>query len=348
MNLQKRNIYIDILKAFAIICVVCGHCIQYGSGADYLSQCLFFDNVIFKVIYSFHMPLFMLISGYLFAYSVNKTNWLQLIYSRVKTLVIPIMIWSIIPLVLSLVTMFRNNELVSLFLVIKKYVSISLGNLWFLWAIFWCSLIVTLVRRFFKDSMIIYIVGMLLTFIVPDALGCHMYKFMYPFFVIGYFYNKNNGKEKLKSIYENKAVLLISGGVFIALLLLFNYDSYIYTSGYYILKENVIKQLYNDIYRFVIGLEGSIFIMLIFNTTIRYFNDTFTRIMCWIGRNTLGIYIVSGFVFSYLLKRIAQNLTTINYVAMVVEIIVILFFSLICTEIIKKSKLLNKFLLGGR
>lgn len=68
----KRNPFLDYTKAFAILLVVVGHCIQYGSGQNYLKEELFFDNILFKFIYSFHMPLFMLISGYLFAYGINK------------------------------------------------------------------------------------------------------------------------------------------------------------------------------------------------------------------------------------------------------------------------------------
>lgn len=71
---NERSSYLDLVKAFAIICVVVGHCIQYGSGARYLSDGSYFLNVVFKVIYSFHMPLFMLVSGYLFYNSTLRAN----------------------------------------------------------------------------------------------------------------------------------------------------------------------------------------------------------------------------------------------------------------------------------
>lgn len=54
--ISKRNNYIDIAKSLGIILVVIGHCIQYGSGSLYFEKELFFDNTLFKVIYSFHMP----------------------------------------------------------------------------------------------------------------------------------------------------------------------------------------------------------------------------------------------------------------------------------------------------
>lgn len=67
--ISKRNSYLDIAKSLGIILVVIGHCIQYGSGSLYFEKELYFYNILFKFIYSFHMPLFMLISGYLFGYN---------------------------------------------------------------------------------------------------------------------------------------------------------------------------------------------------------------------------------------------------------------------------------------
>ena len=39
-----RNAYLDFLKAIAIILVVAGHSIQYGSGSSYLANDLYFEN----------------------------------------------------------------------------------------------------------------------------------------------------------------------------------------------------------------------------------------------------------------------------------------------------------------
>ena len=62
---SNRIAYIDYLKFFAIVCVVIGHIIQYNDNN-------FDNNHLFRYIYSFHMPLFMMISGYISIFS-NKT-----------------------------------------------------------------------------------------------------------------------------------------------------------------------------------------------------------------------------------------------------------------------------------
>ncbi|MCR5240769.1 MAG: acyltransferase family protein [Prevotella sp.] len=56
---MERIKYIDFLKGIAILLVVLGHSVQTVCGDD-----LAFDNRLFNGIYSFHMPLFMYLSGF--------------------------------------------------------------------------------------------------------------------------------------------------------------------------------------------------------------------------------------------------------------------------------------------
>lgn len=351
-NAKVRDSYIDIVKAFTAICVVVGHCIQYGSGNKFFSNNSYFDNIVFKIIYSFHMPLFMLVSGYLFAFSINKRKWSHNIVYKFKTLVIPILLWSVIPFVLSIVGMYESDESISFRNLVKKYISTSLENLWFLWAVFWCSIIVIIVHRFFKDNIIAYTFGLLLTFLTPDNIGLlsnlALYKFMYPYFLIGYFYNLKNKKEIYRPIYQKNITLIIIGIAYVGLMFFYNYNSYIYTSGYCIFKGDIYNQIYNDVYRFVIGLVGSAFIMLLIHKCHKYLRGKVKQIFLFIGRNPLGIYIISGIIFSYVFNIVSFNITSLNYGIAIVESLTVLAISLLCTGIIQKSKILNKLLLGGR
>lgn len=56
---RKRLIWADSLKGLLIILVVLGHSIQgtYGSDCE--------NNHLWNIIYSFHMPAFMAVSGFL-------------------------------------------------------------------------------------------------------------------------------------------------------------------------------------------------------------------------------------------------------------------------------------------
>lgn len=57
---MERNEKLDNLKGIAIFLVVWGHSLQYLNNGEFD----FFENSLFQVIYSFHMPLFMVISGF--------------------------------------------------------------------------------------------------------------------------------------------------------------------------------------------------------------------------------------------------------------------------------------------
>ena len=183
VKVRQRSVYIDSLKAFAIITVIVGHCIQYGSGLKYLNERLFFSNPIFKFIYSFHMPLFMLLSGYLFADSVNKNDYILSLKAKFRQLIIPLFSWSFVTLFITLVksSIGTVKQHITILWCIQTFIEAFFSGPWFLWAVWWCSLIVIISKRFFKNSIIIYILVFILTFITPDNYGMHMYKFMYPF-----------------------------------------------------------------------------------------------------------------------------------------------------------------------
>lgn len=70
----QRDTYWDVVKAVLIFLVLLGHVVQFyiyrgGDRGD------FWTDPLFKGIYLFHMPLFILISGYFAAKSVARRSW---------------------------------------------------------------------------------------------------------------------------------------------------------------------------------------------------------------------------------------------------------------------------------
>lgn len=96
MENEKRSHYIDVLKTILIFMVVLGHCIQYGSGESFLSNLEFYECPVFKTIYTFHMPAFMIISGYLFFMSCKRHSNKELLLSRIRSLLIPNLVWCVL------------------------------------------------------------------------------------------------------------------------------------------------------------------------------------------------------------------------------------------------------------
>lgn len=193
-NKSNRNLYIDIVKGIAIILVVYGHCIEYYS-TEYLNGNFFYSDLIHKIIYSFHMPLFMLVSGYLFYGSIRKHLWICNFQSRFTKLLLPIFLWNSLYLIIRNSIDFIDGKPVLL----KEEILSYFTALWFLWALFWCSIIVLFVNRWFRDNIFIYIALLIVMLFIPGIYGINLYVYMYPYFVVGYMGNKYQITDKLKS-----------------------------------------------------------------------------------------------------------------------------------------------------
>lgn len=88
---SSRLDYVDRAKGVMVLLVIVGHICQY----DF---CRGKDEPLFRFIYSFHMPLFFLLSGYVMGVSRQKLQsqpfrtWL---WRKVQTLLIPFVIWGL-------------------------------------------------------------------------------------------------------------------------------------------------------------------------------------------------------------------------------------------------------------
>ena len=96
---MERRKDLDFAKGIGIILMVLGHCYSAGNG-----------ELIRTWFYSFHMPLFMLVSGYLFSYSFRKRNLADLLEHRLRSMLHPIIMATILNNVLMLVPTFVLSD----------------------------------------------------------------------------------------------------------------------------------------------------------------------------------------------------------------------------------------------
>lgn len=348
---ESRNGFIDEIKGISIILVIFGHCIQYGSGSEYL-QGAFFGNPIFVFIYSFHMPLFMLISGYLFGYSIKKyeSKSFQVIRKKIGQLIIPIISWSIVPYVIEVIVNLCKGDSypVSIMWIWSKFVSVFIYRPWFLWAVWWCSLIVLIVRKYFGDSIFVYLFILTLTFVTPDIYCLGLYKYLYPFFLLSYFFSTYDYVNKIKFLYTNSLfeVLIIIG--YFSLLTKFRYETFVYTTGYTLIGKEASSQLYNDCLRFGIGLLGSLSVICVLLHCKKIIQGRVLKTVTYIGRNTMGIYLASSIIFAYILPKITSLLDGVNWILIILETLIVLAISLGVTSVLHLNKVTNKIFLGGR
>lgn len=349
MNLDKkqRNLYLDLMKGISIFLVLLGHSIQYGSKISYVGSRLFFDNPVFKLIYSFHMPLFALLSGYLFFYTIKKRTLKELVLNRVKTLVLPIVCWGTIDFAVRIFTGQLNGS--GIIWWVKRYVLTLFGTLWFLWAILLCSALVAVIHYFFKDNKGVLLLLMITFFLTPDKFNLGYMKFLYPFFIAGYIWNLQNVKVSNKI---QKVAWGVSGILFLVLLCFMQNEVYIYVSGFTVLgKENPCEQMYYNLYRWTIGFAGSVFVLsginLLMNATANKFNTA--KNLAGVGTLSMGIYAVQGYVFQYVVTPIFEMVgVDVPFILVIVEALFVLCMCSGVTVFLKKITPLSICLLGGR
>ena len=344
---NKRNTLLDIIKGLLIIGVVVGHCIQYGSGKAYLSNNLFFFNSIFKFIYGFHMPLFMLICGYLFSFSMRSRSWQNNLLNRSKQLLLPIVTWGTITFFTNIYieNFIDDITLCSIPSLLNKWFNTVIGSsLWFLWSILYNTLIVIFINRCCRDSLWAYTLFFIVTFFIPKA---GVYCFMYPYFVAGYIYGRDIKDSALitKLLQHKRALLFVTGAIYAAMLWRFEYSDYIYTTGHFILNGRPIQQIGIDLFRLSAGFIGSLFIILLTNE-IYHIVGCPTMILSFIGKKTMGIYIISSYLIGRVVGRITASLPDINYIYLILESFAVVGVCLLLTMAIERSKKARLLLLG--
>lgn len=229
--------------------MIWGHCVQYCSNGDFD----FFKNSVFKFIYSFHMPLFMLVSGYLFYFSTKKRSLSKLMTHRVQSLIQPIIVCTIF-------IYFLSDAIVSKSIgaIINAPWLSQFGSLWFLWSVLAANIVFGVAEKITSKLILriaLYIIGIFFVCLFPNW---ELNLYMYPYFLIGFLFAKYKNNIS-KVILNFKYIFLI---VFPIMLFFYEKKHYIYTTGI-LSSKNIIELLYIDGYRWIIGLSGSVFVLVI-------------------------------------------------------------------------------------
>lgn len=175
--IMKRIVFLDLLKFFCIYLVVLGHCIQAVYGDEY------FNNFIFKFIYTFHMPLFAFISGFLSVRSVNM-NFYPFLKKRTRQIIFPFISWSIFSFLL-IVIIQRPEHYMG---IIKAYCTYLF---WYLKSIWICGILTFLVFKYIKSRIlsvfIFFLICIILCFIPVIGNYCWI-NFLLPFLWLWFYY----------------------------------------------------------------------------------------------------------------------------------------------------------------
>lgn len=305
----NRLRYIDFAKGVAILFVVMGHMVQYNLKGDSA-------NVVFNFIYSFHMPLFFFLSGYVSALKyegICKKNALTFIKKKFLSLLVPFFTWGIF-----------FNLLLSRFTIsdcplqLKLLVMHPARGLWFLFTLFIIQTAYLSVRlcvtSFKKHQQLAECFFVILFIVLIGIIGIKTHKnFFNPYysfaFFAGYYYKKQfDGECK-------KYILFVSFVTFVILSSKFDF----YMSGG---KEKMI-----------IGLLASLLMVQISKQSIIIFPSK-CKIIEWIGQNTLEIY-VTNILITQVVNDSIDTEKILPVPLFVIVLLVSVFAAIIMVEISK-------------
>lgn len=343
--MKQRSIYLDAIKGLAIVLVVLGHSVQFGSGMEFYSLGLFFSDSLFKFIYGFHMPLFMVVSGYLFWGTVNRYHPWSVFVSRVRALALPILVW-------------QTSFLCCLLLAGSVSLSVWLlstypGSLWFLTSVLFCSIMVLAGHVAFRDSPLFHAVVTLGLLFVPNSWLDGLHVFMYPYFTIGFLWNKYGCKDYYGQVARKwKWLVLVAAACMYAVLFEF-YDKpehSVYLNGTSLYgRESIVSQAIVDVLRYAYGWMGVVMTMVGVDLWFTSRCRPSKRIQCvlrQLGQSTMGIYILNHYMLQFMLELPVNS--NCYYLLTLIETVVLLIVYFWTVWLIRRNRFTRLFLLGER
>ena len=309
----KRNIDFDIYKGIACWLVIWGHTIQYC----YAGEAEFYENLVFRFIYGFHMPFFMVVSGYLFCVSCHKYDLITVIRKQIRHIAYPLIIWNGINFLFKL--LYKAGE-IHTFTDFFRSVYKSFTGLWFLWSILIISVLVAVVyyksSTLFSSGIGYVIVFIILIFSPAKIQPCKtMNIWMYPYFLTGFLLSENRDAILQVKLRKGNSVKYLAIILYPVLIHFFHYKDYIYTSGISLLGSDygIIGQLQINIFRWILGYAGSIFMVVLLQLSFHKppIKDVLFRLFGKLGQVTLQVYIIQRVLLEEIFGEICK--TYISY-----------------------------------
>ena len=276
--------YLDFLKFFAIASVFLGHATEQTTGND------FWDNPIWSFIYTYHMPLFMLLCGYFFGSSL-KLPFFTMLKKKFMQLGVPsISAWVLMFLFVTLTGFNPYPEIVDL-----SWLGF-MNAMWFLKCVFFCYLIGWIFVKAMKHVWLAALTSTVLVHLIP-IFSIDSVNFLLPMFWAGYLCNLHQSwinSHRKKLLFASLAAFAVmlpfwSGRLTVYMVPIDFFDWSTFTFD--------MHNLFVAIYRLAIGLAGSMVFFLLSPWVYEHIkNCRLTPVLDKLGKCTLGLYWMQTFL----------------------------------------------------
>ena len=286
----KRIEYLDLLKFFAIFSVLVGH------STEQLSAGTFWDHPVWSFIYSYHMPLFMFLSGFFFRSSLNKP-FKTVALNKLRQLGVP----SLTAFALQCIIMLAAGVTAVSDLCELSF-SGFMNSVWFLKCLLFCILIMYPLCKLFKNDFVAALAATLAITFIPGAEIVNL-NFMLPMFCLGMLCGSHMDSVER----HHNALLIASAALFFILLFFWSGRLTVYMVPTKVLAGGVVDwhNLGITAYRLLIGMAGSMMFFLLARPVWNFMKDRkISALLCRIGGATLGIYVLQTFVLEMLVNSL--------------------------------------------
>ena len=333
MMTKERIFLIDALKGLAILLVVLGHSFQ-GNLIH------FDDHVVFNVIYSFHMPLFMFLAGLVAVYLI-ETPVSSYLKKKVLALVVPFISWYALDY---LVTGAYHSIAVPTY--IARVIASPDWGLWFLWVLFlnYCLLVLS-VKMEKGLGIYAFLVSFLLVLWCPvGILQIWTLRKFFFYFALGYLFMKYRNilneyfPQILYSWIKYSAIIIFP-------LLAFQWHmrkGFAFAPDVRNLFSGIGIQFLSEYFLYTCSIAvaiSGIVCSYLFIDAIR--NIFIFRYLCLLGGFTLDIYVSHHLFLGYGFGTGPTKIISTAIMALIISL-------LLSVLVLRRIKILNMVFLGGR
>lgn len=292
---RERERWADILKGIGAILVVIGHLVLYEGNAKIY-------------IYSFHMPLFFFISGYLYHHTKGFKSFC---IRKVKSLLVPYFVFAFISIV---VTYFLEGIYLSKSEILTNYFFVNgsfafNSSLWFLIIMFFVLILFYFIKENVKiDKPILTIIILLLLLVICIFFSTNQIKLYFGLeivphalliFYIGYLYKlyKNKINKFINKILHNNLSFILQT---VILLVISFYLSLL--NG----RVNMSTSIYNNYFLYLFVAIISIYVYVLISKKIELskskFNAVFSNVLVRFSFLSLFMFCTQRLIFKIYYK----------------------------------------------
>ena len=316
-----RIAFIDALKCFAIFLVVCGHVLQYLQPLPY--------SVVpmYRLIYTFHMPLFMMLAGF-FAANVSDKDFKAFFSGKAVRLLLPVVSFCVVFQVL----IFGSTLYGALYY-----------SYWFPKSLFVCTAMYYVCGGCFRKRRV---AALVVSLVLSQFIFTWQIHKMYPCFVAGTLLARNY----TWVVRNMRSVAAYSGILFLALLCFVGTQWNPFPSGQ---MHPGVSYLLRHSHRLVIGLAGSCaFFCLFCLAGVRMRRSRIGDVLLSFGRDTLGVYLVQVVVLEILMDRYIEftsiDTTLFSLVVAPALALVLTVGCVLCVRLLRRFRLTRLLFLGEK